>query len=190
MSAAELLIGFSHRGIQLKAEGERLSYDAPAGHLQASDLEKLRSHKSELLAYLSREAANTIADPSGSCTACESGQWWQIPGRPWYCRRCKPAMPCEAATLTLPCHKEQPQPVAAHAGIRTLFENACQRLSITPKQLRQELREGNDLPDLVSGVLTPKALRLTAKTLALMRYSYPPELRIRGTSTARDAGAL
>jgi hypothetical protein len=68
MSAAELLADFSRRGIQLTAEGERLSYDAPAGQLQASDLEKLRSHKSELLAYLNREAANTVVvPPTMSC---------------------------------------------------------------------------------------------------------------------------
>jgi hypothetical protein len=49
---------------------------------------------------------------------------------------------------------------------------ACRGLMITPEQLRQELEAGGDIPDLASGRLTPKALRLTAKTLALMRY--PP----------------
>jgi hypothetical protein len=44
---------------------------------------------------------------------------------------------------------------------------------ITPEQLSQELQKGGDIPNLVSGALTPKALRLIAKTLALMRY--PPE---------------
>ncbi len=52
-----------------------------------------------------------------------------------------------------------------------LFENACQGLSITPEQLRQELEAGGDIPDLVSGALTPKALRLTAKTLACQESS-------------------
>ncbi len=41
MSAADLLACFSRRDIQLRAEHERLIYDAPAGQLQASDLEKL-----------------------------------------------------------------------------------------------------------------------------------------------------
>jgi TubC N-terminal docking domain len=102
MSAADLLIGFSHRGIQLRTEGERLIYDAPKGVMKLADLERLRKHKSELLAYLNREAANTIADPDGLCPACGSGQWWQLPGQAWYCRVCEPDMPLTATTLT-PC---------------------------------------------------------------------------------------
>ena len=51
------------------------------------------------------------------------------------------------------------------------FRIACQGLSITPEQLRQELEAGGDIPDLVSGTLTSKVLRLTGKTLALMRCS-------------------
>jgi hypothetical protein len=42
---------------------------------------------------------------------------------------------------------------------------------ITPEELRQELQEGGDIPDPVSGALTSKAVRLMAKTLALMRCS-------------------
>jgi hypothetical protein len=45
-----------------------------------------------------------------------------------------------------------------------------QGLSFTPEQLRQELEAGGDLPDLASDALTPKALRLTAETLTLIRY--------------------
>jgi hypothetical protein len=61
------------------------------------------------------------------------------------------------------------------------LEVACEGLNITPEQLRQELDEGGDLPDLVSGALTPKALQLMAKRLALMRYPYPPEPHVIGT---------
>ena len=125
MSAAELLAAFSRRGIQLRAEGERLSYDAPTGQLQASDLETLRSHKSELLAYLNREAANTIADPDGPCPACGSGQWWQLPGQAWHCRVCEPDMPLTSTTLTPPCHKEQIPPAGSQAGLERVFEVAC-----------------------------------------------------------------
>jgi hypothetical protein len=75
-------------------------------------------------------------------------------------------MPLTATTVTLPCHKVELRPVAADAGLCTLFENACQGLSIRPEKLQQELEAGGDLFDLVSGALTPKALRLTAKTLA------------------------
>ncbi len=103
MSAAELLAGFGRRGIQLRAEGERLFYDAPQGVMKAADLEQLRKHKSELLAYLKHEAANTIADPDGPCPGCGSGQWWQLPAQAWHCRACEPDMPLiaitEAATI-------------------------------------------------------------------------------------------
>ncbi len=47
-----------------------------------------------------------------------------------------------------------------------MLELACEGLNITREQLHQELIEGGDLFDLVSGALTPTALRLTAKTLA------------------------
>ncbi len=53
---------------------------------------------------------------------------------------------------------------------------------ITPEQLRQELEESGDIPDLACGALTPEALKLTAKTLALMRYPYPPEPHVIGTT--------
>ena len=45
------------------------------------------------------------------------------------------------------------------------------RLNITREQLRQELEENGDIPYLLSGVLTPAALRLTAETLNTMRYA-------------------
>jgi hypothetical protein len=38
-----------------------------------------------------------------------------------------------------------------------------QGLNITPEQLRQELEAGGDLPILLSGALTPTALRLRAR---------------------------
>ncbi len=56
-------------------------------------------------------------------------------------------MPLTATTLTLPCHKVELRTGAAHAGLHTLFEEACQGLSITAEQLRQELEEGRDIPD-------------------------------------------
>jgi hypothetical protein len=81
-------------------------------------------------------------------------------------------MPPTATTLTLPSDKEQVPPVGCHAGLERMLEIACEGLSITPAQLHAELREGGDLPDLVSGALTPQALRLTARALALMRYPH------------------
>jgi hypothetical protein len=57
-----------------------------------------------------------------------------------------------------------------------MLEVACEGSNITPEQLRQELEVDSDLPDLASGTLTSKALRLMAKTLALMRCSPEREL--------------
>ncbi len=170
MSAAELLAGFSRRGIQLRAEGERLSYDALQGVMKAADLEQLRKHKSELLAYLNREAANTIADPDGSCPDCGNAQYWQLSGQFWHCRACEPDVPLTATTLTLPCHKERVTPVGSHNGLARMIKTACEGLNIMPQQLHQGLDAGGDIPDLVSGTFTPEALWLTAMTLALMRY--------------------
>ena len=64
-------------------------------------------------------------------------------------------------------------PLGSHAGFEHMLEAACEGLSITSGQLHRELEAGGDLPGLVSGALTPQALRLTTRTLALMRY--PPE---------------
>jgi hypothetical protein len=88
-------------------------------------------------------------------------------------RACEPDVPLRATTLTLPCHKERVIPAGSLAGVDRVIETACEGFNITPEQLRQELEAGGDLPDLISDALTPKALRLMAKTLALMRY--PPE---------------
>jgi hypothetical protein len=59
-------------------------------------------------------------------------------------------------------------------AINTLIQAVCGGLPITDEQLRAELEEGGDLKDVQSGALTPKALRLTAETLALMRYARIP----------------
>jgi hypothetical protein len=114
---------------------------------------------------------NDAGDPDGLCDTCGSGQWWQLPGEPCHCRSCEPDLPLTATTLTLPCHKVELRPVAAHAGLCTMVQAACQGLTITPEQLGHELEENGDIPDLVSGTLTPKALRLTAETLNTMKYA-------------------
>jgi hypothetical protein len=78
-------------------------------------------------------------------------------------------VPLRATTLTLPCHKVELRPVAAHADLRTLFETAYQGLSITPERLRNELEANDDIPDLVSSTLTHAGLRLAAGTLNIMQ---------------------
>jgi hypothetical protein len=58
---------------------------------------------------------------------------------------------------------------AAGAGAGDRFARACKGLTISPEELRAELEEGGDLPDVESGALSPQALRQTAITLDLMR---------------------
>lgn len=64
--------------------------------------------------------------------------------------------------------------LSTESRIFRLIESACQGLTITPEHLHAELEAGGDLPDLESGALTPRALRLAAETSALMRYPVPP----------------
>ena len=52
-------------------------------------------------------------------------------------------------------------------AINVLIHSAYEDLSITGEQLYAELEEGSNLPNIYSGTLTSKALRLTAETLAL-----------------------
>src|SRR5215217_1160140 len=181
MNVAELNRAIHRHGGDETVDGDDLKLTATQP-LPAELLNKLRDHKAELLEYLSSNAPATIAEPDTACLARGSGQWWQLPGQAWHCRQCEPDMPLAATTLTLPCHKEQAPPVGSLAGFECMLEMACEDLTITPEQLRAELTEGGDIPDLVSGALTSKALRLTARTLALMRYSGPSEPCVVGTT--------
>ena len=58
-------------------------------------------------------------------------------------------MPLTATTLTLPWDKEQTRPVGSHNALERMFKVACQGLTLTPEQLRQELEAGGDISDLV-----------------------------------------
>jgi hypothetical protein len=149
--------------------------DEISGRIQKSAISIDAPYTTSALSALTRAHSegfslplNAAGGPHGPCPACGSDQWWQLPGEPWHCRACEPGMLLTATILTLPCYKVELRPVAVQARLCTLFENACQGLMITPEQLRRELEENSDIPDLASGALTPKALRLTAKTLALM----------------------
>src|SRR5215217_3476161 len=125
MSAVELLTECALHGIRLEAEGNTLRYHATEGTLTPELRERIKAHKSELLTYLNKEAANTIVDRGSLCPTCGGGQWWQLPGEPWHCRTCEPDMPLTATTLTLPCHKEQ-TPVGSRDSLERLLRMACE----------------------------------------------------------------
>ncbi|MDQ4147075.1 MAG: hypothetical protein M3120_05230, partial [Pseudomonadota bacterium] len=87
-------------------------------------------------------------------------------------------------------HQEQAPPVGSHNGLERMFEVPCQGLSIAPEQLRQKLEAGGNTSALACSALTPKALRLTARTLALMRYTLHNDLdqEARRQQVLTDAG--
>ena len=65
MNTAELLTEVQRRGIQLRAEGASLHYQAPKGTLTADLRAKLKAHKAELLTALEKFTAAAVI------TTCE-----------------------------------------------------------------------------------------------------------------------
>ncbi len=65
MNTAELLTEVQRRGIQLRAEGASLHYQAPKGTLTADLRAKLKAHKAELLTALEKSTAERIAQDHG-----------------------------------------------------------------------------------------------------------------------------
>ena len=65
MNTAELLTEVQRRGIQLRAEGASLHYQAPKGTLTADLRAKLKAHKAELLTALEKPTAERIARDHG-----------------------------------------------------------------------------------------------------------------------------
>ena len=66
-------------------------------------------------------------------------------------------------------HEVQTRPVCDPARLRRAVDLACRRLTITPKQLWQELEANSHLADMESGAVSVKVLREVAMTLAAMR---------------------
>ncbi len=121
---------------------------------------------------------DTVGNPAGACSVCGCLQFWQMPDKTWRCRVCHPmdSQTRQAAiTLTLAGAKPtSPIIVLDEVRIAIALKRACDGLLLSPDELRAELDEG-DLTDLVSGALTPDALRQVAQALALMRFSRPKD---------------
>ncbi len=100
-------------------------------------------------------------EPTAPCHNCGTGQWWHLPTEPWHCRQCKPlsAATAHSTTLTLSCHQIAKRPVRAHAQLDAVLATACQGLSISPSELRQELAD--DLDAIASGELRSASIRLS-----------------------------
>ena len=78
MTATELLADLDRRGVRLEARGDRLRY-APRSALTPELVERLRSHKTELLAVLSDAGAGSSQFPAPVDDLADD---WAV-GIPW-----------------------------------------------------------------------------------------------------------
>ena len=88
MNASLLLNDLHGRGIQVSANGDRLSADAPKGALTDELRQVLAAHKLEILALLGGEQR-----PTRPCFSCRSECWRRrLPerGGGWLCGACHP----------------------------------------------------------------------------------------------------
>src|SRR5574341_839121 len=65
-SVADLLAALEARGVRLRANGDRLVYEAPAGALTDADREVLKAAKPAVLAYLRSQRASSTTDVNWS----------------------------------------------------------------------------------------------------------------------------
>jgi hypothetical protein len=68
-----------------------------------------------------------LTDPDGPCETFGSGQYWQLPGKPWYCRQCEPNKPLTATTLTLSCHQPPAPSDSAQTVPDSVFADGLRR---------------------------------------------------------------
>ena len=103
MNALELMADLDRRGIRLEADGDRLRF-SPRSAMTPDLVERMKTHKNELLALLQPEAHNDAdgwddaIDPPDPCPTCGRLELWQsvagdsfgqTPGT-WRCVRCDP----------------------------------------------------------------------------------------------------
>ena len=91
----------------LKNEGGHCATATPATIATLeSEIGRTVAKVATVAVAMSRESKNreTFVDPVGACPTCGNGQYWQLPGESWHCRRCEPmseAGNLRATTLTL-----------------------------------------------------------------------------------------
>jgi hypothetical protein len=66
MSAADLIHALAARGVEFSAQGDRLIIDAPKGTLRRDEIDRLREHRREVLAFLKPRAEIDPIVPSPS----------------------------------------------------------------------------------------------------------------------------
>jgi len=62
MSASAILDGLHRRGVQLRADGGLIRWQAPTGVVTEADLSALRDHKPEVLAIIREEESDRIEE--------------------------------------------------------------------------------------------------------------------------------
>ncbi len=62
MNASAILDGLHRRGVQLRADGDLIRWQAPTGVMTDADLSALRHSKPEVLAIIREEDADRIKD--------------------------------------------------------------------------------------------------------------------------------
>ena len=98
MRAEDLLHDLRGKDIQLTVQGERLTYDAPAGVMTEALLALVRQHKAALLALLTQEDAEwhderaAILEYEGGLSRAEADR--QAPQHPGGLRLVDAAHPC------------------------------------------------------------------------------------------------
>jgi hypothetical protein len=90
-AAAELVAGFTRRGIRLALAADGIRYEAPRGAFTSADRVAVASHRQEIVEFLRAEAELPV--PDGPCGLCASPLRW-VEGWPtasearWLCPAC------------------------------------------------------------------------------------------------------
>ncbi len=79
---ANILATFQGRGVRFWLEGSSLKFSAPSGQLNQADLDTLRQHKPELIAFVLAE----MQDQDRPACCCCGGPL--PPGRTYRCQAC------------------------------------------------------------------------------------------------------
>ncbi len=97
---AELLADCDAQGIRLIPTGDKgLTVDAPQGALTPDLMERVKTHKRELLAVLDSDLAASVSDsdpweqciePPDPCPQCGTLELWQTLVGNWRCMACDP----------------------------------------------------------------------------------------------------
>lgn len=82
MTATDVLVELTARGVTLTPEGDRVRYRGPKGAMTPELLEQVTKHKPELLAFFKGKVAEVLPGPSGATDpilADAYRRYWTLP---------------------------------------------------------------------------------------------------------------